>query len=511
MSHTKKTAINTFVGILCSLISSILSFVLQATFIKLLGLEYSGINGLFTDILKILNLAELGISNAILFRLYKQIAENNTNGIEKFLFFYKKLCYIIGLIILFVGLCLIPFLDFFVKETPAFPESLWSLYLIVLLTSVFTQFFNYKSTLITAKQDRYINTIINYSSLFLKHGLQILVLWLFKNIYLYLFVTLFTTILSGVVTGIISKCRYNHTFYSNEKLSKEETKDLTKDIGSLSIYKLCRTLDATIDTFLISKYISVATTAIYGSINILLNALNELLGCFNDSSMASIGDIYASGDKVKTKQVFYQSCHFTYLIYGICTATLFPFLTHFTKWWIGYTLDNTSIYIMLLNFYMYGFGMTVSTFRNSMGIFKKGWLRPAITAFINLVFSLILIQKIGLIGALLGTLISRTFTLVWYDPFIIFKNSFNESPFKFYTKYLIYGINTLFACVINLLIQDLIHLESTFIELLISGFCYFIISSIVLLLLGTFFKEQKQLINRVLILIPSLSKHKKEN
>jgi Na+-driven multidrug efflux pump len=167
MSHTKKTAVNSLVGIACTLISSILSFVLQSTFIKLLGLEYSGVNGLFTDILKILNLAELGISNAILFRLYKQISENNTKGIEKFLFFYKKVCYGIGFIILAVGLCLTPFLNFFVKETPVFPEKLWSLYLIVLLTSVFTQIFNYKSALITAKQDIYINTIINYSSLFL--------------------------------------------------------------------------------------------------------------------------------------------------------------------------------------------------------------------------------------------------------------------------------------------------------------------------------------------------------
>ena len=109
MSRTKKSAINSVVGIVCSLISSILSFALQAVFIRLLGLEYSGINGLFTDVLKILNLAELGINNAIMFRLYKQIADNNQFEIEKLLNYYRKFSYLIGLIILVVGIGFIPF------------------------------------------------------------------------------------------------------------------------------------------------------------------------------------------------------------------------------------------------------------------------------------------------------------------------------------------------------------------------------------------------------------------
>ena len=412
MSRTKKSAINSMVGICCSLISSLLSFVLQAAFIRLLGLEYSGINSLFTGVLNILNIAELGITNAIFFRLYKHIADNNKFEIEKILSFYRKICSVIAMIIFVLGLCIIPFLEFFVKEKPIFQESLWSLYIIVLATSTTTQFFNYTSALVIAKQDRYILTIVNYSSIFLKHILQLFVLWIFKNIYLYLIVALVTTTLSGVVIGHISKRRYSHSFYSKSSFSKEEKKDLLKDVGSLSVYKLCRTLDATVDTFLISKFVSVATTAIYGSINMLINALNELLGCFNDGIIASVGDIYASGDKIRTKHVFYQSYHFTFLIYGVCTATLFPLLKNFTNWWIGYTLDSWCIYTMLINFYMYGFGMTVATFRNSMGVFKKGWFRPAITAFLNLIFSLIFVQKIGLIGTLIGTLISRTLTLV---------------------------------------------------------------------------------------------------
>ncbi len=497
MSRTKKSAINSVVGIGCSLISSILSFVLQAVFIRLLGLEYSGINGLFTDILKILNLAELGISNAIMFRLYKQIADDNLFEIEKILSFYRKISFLIGLIIFVVGLGFLPFLHLFVKEAPTFPESLWSLYIIVLATSVVTQFYHYKHVLILAKQDRYIYTIIHYSSIFLKHGLQILVLWLFKNIYLYLLAALATSILNGIVMGVVSKRRYSHSFKSSEKLTKSEKKDLLKDVGSLSIYKLCRTLDATLDTFLISKFVSVATTAIYASVNMLLNALNELLGCFNDGIIASVGDVYASGDKLRTKQIFYQSYHLTYLIYGICTATLFPFLKIFTNWWIGHTLDSAAIYLMLINFYMYGFGMTVATFRNSMGVFQKGWIRPGITAALNFTFSLFLVQKIGLIGTLIGTLISRTFTLVWYDPYIVFKNCFKEVPVKYYVRYIIYAVFTAVACVLNLILNTVLPFENNMLSLMIHGICYLSVSGVVLLLFGAVFNEEKDIVLRI--------------
>lgn len=506
MSRTKKSVVNSTVGILCTLISSILSFVLQAVFIRLLGLEYSGINGLFTDILKILNLADLGMSNAILFRLYKHIADNNQIEIEKLLNFYRKICYLTGTIILVVGLCFIPFLNFFVKEAPSFPESLWSLYTIVLSTSVITHFYSYKSILIIAKQDRYIHTIINYSTIFVKHGLQILVLCLFKNIYLYLLIALLTSILSGIVTGVVSKQKYKHTYTSKETLTKNEKRSLFKDVGALSVYKLCRTLDATVDTFLISKFISVSVTAIYASINMLLNALNELLGCVNDGIIASVGDLFASGDKKGTKKVFYQSFHFTYLIYGICTATLCSFLKIFTEWWIGYSLDDLAIYIMLLNFYMYGFGMTVATFRNSMGVFQRGWIRPGITALLNLIFSLILVKKIGLIGVLVGTLISRTLTLVWYDPFIIFKQCFDEVPIKYYIRYGIYAVFTALASCINIFLGSVIPFKNTFLYLLIHGICYLISSVLVLLLVGSVFEEQKNLFSRFKNLLLSCKK-----
>lgn len=497
MSRTKKSALNSVVGIICMVISSLLSFALQAVFIRLLGLEYSGVNGLFTDILKILNLAELGINNAILFRLYKHIADNDQTEIEKVLSFYRKFSFAVGLIILFVGLLVVPFLQFFVKETPTFPESLWSLYLIVLATSVVSQFNHYKSILIIAKQDRYIYTIITYAIIFLKHALQILVLWLFSNIYLYLLVPLFTTILSGIVTGIISRRKYSHSFYSKEKLTKEEKREFTKDAGALSVYKLCRTLDATVDTFLISKFVSVATSAIYASFSMLLTTLTDLLCSFNDAIIASVGDLHASGEKDKVESVFYQSLHFNYLIFGISTSVLAAIISPFVEWWIGHTLSTLSIVFLLINFYIGGLGQNISTFRNSMGLFRKGWKQPAVTVTLNVIFSLVLIRKMGLPGTLIGTFIAGLLTRMWYDPYIVCKYGFDKKPFKYYFRYIYYFAITSIAAGANLFIAKTLNMSNNIWGLVATGFACLFASAIILLVCGFVFKEQKLLLDRI--------------
>jgi O-antigen/teichoic acid export membrane protein len=478
-----------------------LSFVLRALFIRLLGLEYAGVNTLFADILNVLNLAELGFNNAILFRLYKTIADRDDQGTAEYITLYKKICYLVGGFVAIAGLFCIPFLHNLVNEEPSFSEPLWSLYVIVLATSVVNHLVSYKNSLIIANQERYITTIVQYGCIFLRNILQIIALALFKSIYLYLFATLFTALINGTVNGIISERRYNTTWHSKTLPAKKDQKDILKDVGALSIYKLCRTIDTTIDTFLISKFVDITVTAIYGSLMMILNALNELLGVFNDGIIASIGDLNASGDKKHLESVFYQSFHLTFLLYGICTATLVPFISKFALWWIGCLLEQSCIYIMLLNFLMYGFGMHVATFRNSMGIFQKGWLRPAATALLNLVFSFFLVQRFGLMGTLLGTLIARTLTLVWYDPWLVIHHGMQSNVGKYYLRYIEYLLFVVLAAGASTVVSRYLPNGDNFFEILLCGFSSFGISAMILFVLGFLFPEQRELVNRVVLML----------
>ena len=504
VNRTKMSAINGSVGILFAVVNSLLSFVLNAVFIRLLGLEYAGINSLFSSILNILKIADLGISNAILFRLYKRIADGDDDGIVIILTTYKRICYLVALIIGVLGFACIPFLGKLIKEVPAFPEPLWSLFIIVLATSVVNHAFDYTSLMLTAKQEQYIKTIIQYVCRFATSGFQLLLLFLYKNIYVYLIVALIVSIIQIIIYSYITKKRYNIKWDSEDHLDSGERISLLKDTGSLAFYKLCRTLDVTIDTLLISKFVAVSITAIYSSINLIISFLTESFGNINDGLLASVGDMNAKGESRQLSNVFYQSMHFTYLVFGIITVVLVPVLSHFVSWWIGYTLPADCIYMMLLNFIMAVFGNHVAVFRNSLGIFKQGWRRPFFTAVLNIGFSTWLIIKFGLLGTLIGTAIARVLTLHWYDPLLVCKLGFNEKPFKYYIRFVLYiaiviGVSSIALCV-NRLLPEI----DGIVDIIWHSILYSIIAVIALISLGYCFPEQKSLFARVSSLLRSV-------
>lgn len=500
-SRTKKSALNSIVGILFAIVSSLLTFTLNAVFIRLLGLEYAGVNGLFSSILQLLNIADLGISNAILFRLYKRIASNDDEGICLMLTTYKRICYAVAACILVGGLCCMPFLEGLVKEKPSFPEPLWTLFVFVLSGSVISHAFDYTRLMLTAKQDQYLATIIKYLSHYLTSGVQLLLLFLYKDIYLYLSVSLFVTCLQLIIYATVTRKKYKARWNSKRHVDSVERKKLIKDTGSLAVYKFCRTLDATIDTLLISKFVAIATTAIYGSVNIIVSFLQECFGNLNDGMLASIGDLNARGNGRDVSSVFYQSMHMTYLVFGVITVGLVPLLSTFVQWWIGHTLSDACIYVILLNFYMGVFGNHVAVFRNSLGIFIKGWKRPIFTALLNLVFSLALVIKFGLIGTLLGTTIARVLTLHWYDPWLVCKEGFGEKPIKYYAYFVVYILVACGISIMALWLNNHLPIVDGLTDVVWHGVVISVFGAILFVLVGMCFPEQKALFKRLYSII----------
>ena len=176
------------------------------------------------------------------------------------------------------------------------------------------------------------------------------------------------------------------------------------------------------------------------------------------------------------------------------------------EWWIGENLSETAIYVLLINFIIYGFGMNVATFRNSIGLFKKGWLRPGITALLNLVFSIALVFKFGIVGPLLGTTISRTLTLVWYDPFIVIKHGMGKKPYVYYLRYVFYISVTLLTSFILILIRGSLPAPNTFFDILWQGCLYSVCAVVLLLLFGALIPEQKEVLSKIFDMLKNILK-----
>lgn len=114
--RTKNSIINISVGISNQLIITFLSFFSRTVFIHTLGVDYLGINGLFTNILAMLSLAEAGIGSSIIYNLYKPVADNDKEKIIMLMNLYKKAYLAIALIVFLLGLFIMPFLSFLSKR-----------------------------------------------------------------------------------------------------------------------------------------------------------------------------------------------------------------------------------------------------------------------------------------------------------------------------------------------------------------------------------------------------------
>ena len=127
-SRKKNSIKNVIMGLSVQIVTALLTFVTRTIFIKILGEEYLGINGLFTNILAVLSLAELGIGTAIVYSMYQPIKENDTTKLTALVNYYKKLYNIIAIIVLVVGLLILPFFTLVLRRPTA---SNFSLMLII--------------------------------------------------------------------------------------------------------------------------------------------------------------------------------------------------------------------------------------------------------------------------------------------------------------------------------------------------------------------------------------------
>ena len=185
-SRTVNSARNASVTIISKVIYIIISFICRTIFIQTLGTEYLGVNGLFTNVLTMLSFAELGIGTAIIYKMYKPIAEDDRERIKTLIHFYKKVYFIIGIVILVMGLCLIPFLHYFIKEQPNISENLIFIYILFLINSTMSYFFVYKRSIITGHQKDYILSLISLVISIVLDILQIILLLITHNYIVYL-------------------------------------------------------------------------------------------------------------------------------------------------------------------------------------------------------------------------------------------------------------------------------------------------------------------------------------
>ncbi len=484
-------------------INLLLSFVCRMVFVRCLQKEYLGISGLFSNILSMLSLTELGIGTAIVYALYKPLAENDEDKIASLMKFYGIAYKIIGCIVGIFGLCMLPFLNSIIIDQPNITENLNVIYLLYLFNSASSYFFSYRSSILTAAQRNYVVTSINYVFVVVQNIVQIIFLILTKNFVVYLTIQIICTFLTNVCISLKAKHDYPFITKRNIKsLSKEEKKSITKNVKALTVTKLSGLLVNNTDNIVITYFDGLITTGIASNYTLLTGMLSTMLNMIFNSLTASIGNYNASESDKKKRKFFEELNLLCFWLYGWATVGIIICSTDLIRVFFGesYILPINIPIILAINFYMVGMQTVVLAYKSTLGMFKYGQYIQFVTAVLNIVGDFILGAKYGLLGIYIATAIARLLTVVWYEPYIICKHVLKQSFYIYIKKYFVNILLIFVSVICSYYVCCLVHVTGLFKALIDVVICSLITNSMFLLFFSRT-EEFDKLKNRILNLI----------
>ena len=435
LERTKNAARNVVFDGTLEIVNVLFPFVIRSVMLHCLGTEYLGLNGLFKSILNFLNLAELGVGSAMVFSMYKPIAEDDTPAICALLRLYRTLYRIIGLAIAVVGLLLIHVLHSFIKGDLPADMNLYVLYLMNLGNTVLTYWlFAYKSSLLQAHQRRDLISKLSLAVRLTEYTLKILILVFTRNYYLYLSVQLLCQIVVNVLIAVCASKMYPR-YVPVGKLPRGKTQDIFRRVRDLFTSKLSATVFDAADTLVISAFMGLTVLALYQNYYFIITALRMMLVVLLNACMAGVGNKLV----MESKEANYRDLEKISLLFlwvlNVSSSMLLCMYQPFIHVWMGE--DNLLavglVFCFAVYYYSMGANKLINMFKDAAGIWRVDRWRPLTAALVNLGLNLVTVRRLGLYGVLL----SSVFSIVFIQIPWLFRNLFREVfPRQYMGKYL---------------------------------------------------------------------------
>ena len=437
-SRLKNSALNFASGFLGRVLTILLNFVVRTIFIYCLNEAYLSVNGLYSNILTVLSLAELGFGSAMVYRMYAPVAVKDYQKTAALLQFYKKIYIIIGVVIFLLGLCVIPFMDYIIKDKPDI--SGLTLYYILFLvnTSISYWFSSYKASVLYADQKEYIKTNVQNTMAILQSGLQIVLLLLFRKYLLYLLIQLVGNIFLNLYVAHLVDKRYPEIqTYQGVSLSAEERVQIRKDTEALVLSRFGHVALNGTDNIIISAVVGVLWVGRLSNYTLICDSVTSVLCQITAAITGSLGNFFATEDKHAGYALFKKVEFLNFWLYGFSFIALVTLLDPFVQIWAGgrFVLGLPISIAIAINFFVAGYMNTLWVFRSTLGLFKQGKFRPILVAILNIVLSIVLGRLWGVFGVLFATFLSRAAISLWYDPLILQRYGFEVSCKPFFARY----------------------------------------------------------------------------
>ncbi len=433
-SRKKNVFLNVFFGYAAQIGIILLSFVGRKIFLNYLSVDYLGINGLYSNILTILSLPELGLDSAVVFFLYKPVAEGNMPMIKAYVNYFKKVYFILAICIFGVGICLVPFLQFIVKSDLN-TLDLKIYYILFLLNTCLSYLNAHRVALLSAYQEQRVQKIAMLFSNLAMQVIYIIVLVCFHSYYFYVTATIAGTLINNIILGIL--CRRRHPMKADGEYEIDK-KPIYVKIKSTFIYKIGTVLINSTDNILISMIVSTAAVGLYSNYYTVIAGVSAFISIINTALISSVGNLGAKKENQKQYDYFKLLIEFYHFIAALGAIGFYLLLNNFVTIWLGneYLFDSKIVFAIALNFYVSTAISPVWMYREANGLFERVKYLMLIMAGLNIVLSVLLGIIWGTFGILFATVLARLLTSVWYEPRILYGNVFNEKTGAYWRKQL---------------------------------------------------------------------------
>lgn len=455
-SRVKNTYRNSIVGISSQMISAILSFVSRTIFINTLGVDYLGIGGLFSNVLIMLSLTDLGIYTVMVYSLYKPLAEQDKHTVSVYVHYFQHLYNIIAVCVLGIGLFLIPFLPMLVNGSEIENGALIKYYLILLLNSVVSYFAISRATLFRADQKVYIVRLVTTISNVLLHVIQIIVLILFHDYTVYLICQVCFTLGNNVFLSYLAIKKYPYIKKEKDKdLENDVNKQIIKNLKASFLYKVGSQVLNSTDNILISVIVGTTMVGYFNNYVTIYALVNTFIMILIEAVLASIGN-YNATESTENKYKLFKSLTMTmYLIATFCVSCYIAGMEDFIRIWLGskYIIGGGFIFALALNRFVFCLIHPLWMMRESSGVFVETKYIMLFAAIVNVILSVVLGKIIGIAGIIAATAISYLFTVYWYEPIQLQKRIFHNDLSEYWT----YIMKLLLASAIPILVSYILY------------------------------------------------------
>lgn len=443
-SRTEYSARNATVAMCSRILAMLAGFVARVVFTHTLSEEYVGINGLFTDILNVLALSELGVGTAITYALYRPISDGNIEKQKSLMRMYRNFYRGVAGMVLGLGLLLIPFLGYLFRDQPEV-EHLTLIYLLYLANSVLSYTFVYKRTLVDAHQLSYIGVLYQTMSWFAQSLMQIGVLLFTRNFMLYVSVMAVCTVANNLCISAKADRLYPYLRDREaERLPEKERRGIFRNIRAMLMHKTSTVIVNSTDNLLLSALVGIRSVGCYTNYFLIIGSVQQVLVQMFSGITASVGNLGVESDSSRVKKIFEATFFMGQWVYGMVAICLYEVLNPFVELFFGsqYVFPKYITLVLCLNFYITGMRQPTLIFRDSLGVFWYDRYKSLAEAVINLVVSWILGKQMGTIGVFIGTTVSMVTTSLWVEPYMLYRHKLECSVKRYFLKYGIYAAVT---------------------------------------------------------------------